>query len=271
MSPASVHPTAIVGPEVELADGVEVGPFAVLEGPVKLGPGCVIRPHAHLIGPITLGPDNHVGTGAVLGERPQSIAYRGEPTETIIGAGNTFREYVTVHRGTPGGGGKTVIGDLNFLMAHAHIAHDCQVGSHVVIANNTLLAGHVVVGDRAFLSGNAAVQQFCRIGRLAMLSGLSSSSKDIPPFLITAGRNCLAGVNVVGMRRAGVPTPQITAVRHAYRILCLQGLALAVALDRVERELSEAETVRELVSFIRQSPRGICPPRVRPGDLNEAA
>jgi UDP-N-acetylglucosamine acyltransferase len=260
--PPRVHPTALVSPEARLADDVQVGPYAVLEGPVRLGPGCVVRAGAHLIGPVTMGRDNDVGRGAVLGERPQHLRYAGELTELVVGEGNIFRENVTVHRGTAATG-RTVIGSHNFLMAGAHVAHDCVVGDHCILANNALVGGHCVVGDRVFLSGNSAVHQFMRVGRLALFSGCSASSHDVPPFMILQGINCLQGVNVIGMRRAGLTGGQITAVRTAFRVLFKQGRPVSAAVAQIERDLGGVDVVAELVAFIRQSAHGVCSARDR--------
>lgn len=257
---ARVHPTALVGPEADLADGVEVGPYAVVEGPVRLGPGCVLRPHVHLVGPLSMGRDNLVFTGAVLGERPQHLKYQGEPTGVEVGDGNVFREHVTVHRGT-GHSWVTRIGSHNFFMANSHIAHDCAVGSHCILANGAVLGGHVVLADNVYVSGNAAVHQFVRIGRLALLSGVSASTKDIPPFCIQQRIDTVVGVNVVGMRRAGISHAHIDAVRRAFHILFREGLVVPNALARVEQELGDVDVVRELVAFIRESKRGISPMR----------
>jgi UDP-N-acetylglucosamine acyltransferase len=255
-SSARVHPTAVIAPEADLAADVVVGPFAVIEGSVRLGPGCVVRPHAHLIGPLTMGRGNKVFTGAVLGERPQHLKYNDEPTGLEIGDDNTFREYVTIHRGTTHSW-KTVIGHRNFFMATAHVAHDCRIGDGCILANGALLAGHCAVDDGAYLSGNCVVHQFVRIGRLALLSGVSGTSKDLPPFIIQQGINTVMGVNVVGMRRAGMSHDEIDAVRQAYHVIFREGQPLPNALARVEAELGAVGAVRELVDFIRHSKRGI--------------
>jgi UDP-N-acetylglucosamine acyltransferase len=255
-SSARIHPTAVLSPEADVAADVEVGPFVVLEGPVRVGPGCFIRPHAHLIGPLTMGRGNQVYGGAVLGERPQHLKYNGEPTAVEIGDDNIFREHVTIHRGTTQSW-KTVIGSRNFLMAGAHVAHDCRVGNGCILANGALLGGHCVVDDGAYLSGNSAVHQFVHIGRLALLSGASGTTKDIPPFIIQQNINVIVGVNVVGMRRAGMSTADIDAVRKSYHILFREGQVLPNALARLEAELGTSTAVRELIDFIRHSARGI--------------
>jgi len=251
-----IHPSAVIGPEAELAEDVQVGPHVVLEGAVRVGPGCVLRPGAHLVGPLVMGRNNQVFSYSVLGEQPQHLQYAGEPTRLEVGDGNVFREHVTVHRGTTQSWA-TRIGSHNYLMANSHVAHDCQVGNHCILANGALLAGHCTLADNVYLSGNSAIHQFVRVGRLALLSGLSASTKDIPPFIIQQRTNCVVGVNVVGMRRAGIPAEHIDAVRRAFHLLYREELVLPQALARIEQELGHYPEVAEMVSFIRASARGI--------------
>jgi UDP-N-acetylglucosamine acyltransferase len=259
-----IHPTAIISPEVELAPDVRVEAYVIIEGPVRIGPGCVLRPRAHLIGPLTMGANNLVCSNAVLGERPQHLKSQDEPAGVIIGDGNTFRENVTVHRGTAATG-VTRIGSHNYFMAGSHVAHDCVVGNHCILVNNALLAGHCLLEDGAYISGNSALHQFCRMGRLALLSGTSATTKDIPPFIMQQEINVVVGVNVVGMRRAGLTTEQISAIRRLYHIVYLQGLALPNALRQAEEELGGVDVVREFLAFVRASKRGINSARSAPG------
>lgn len=256
-----IHPTAVIGPEVELAPDVVVGPYAVLEGPLSVGAGTIIESHACLCGPLRMGRDNFVGHGAVLGKSPQSRAYRGEPTRLIVGDGNTFREYVTVHRGTVEGGGETVIGDRNLMMISAHVGHDARIGNGCTLVNNALVAGHVQLADNCILSGHTAVQQRCRIGRLAMLSGMAATTKDIPPFILQQGYNCVTGLNIVGMRRAGISAASIDAMRQAFRVVYKEGRGVLASLDRIEADFAEVAEVREFAQFIRSSTLGINPAR----------
>ncbi len=251
-----IHPTAIVSPEAELGEGVVIGPMALVEGKVKIGAGCVIKGRAHLCGPLTLGCGNIVFSGAILGEQPQHLKFAGEPTSVLIGNHNTFRENVTIHRGTSVTG-TTIVGDHNYLMAGSHVAHDCVVGNRCILANNALLGGHCVLGDNVFLSGNSAVHQFCRVGRLSLLSGCGTTSKDIPPFVIQHDFNVVVGVNVVGLRRAGFSSVQINGIRRAFHILFRDRLPLAQALIQAEAELGQIDTVRELIEFVRTAPRGV--------------
>jgi UDP-N-acetylglucosamine acyltransferase len=270
-----IHPTAIISPDASLASDVQVGAYAVIDGPVTLGSGCVVEPHARLVGPLVAGSGNNFGTSCVMGGPPQHTAYKGEPTLVEIGNDNTFREHTTVHRAMPlgvgPGSGITKIGDGNLFMAGSHVAHDCIVGNNNIFANCALLGGHVETGDRVFLSGNSAVHQFCRVGRLAFLSGSSASSKDIPPFWVMQDVNRVCGVNVIGMRRAGVPTNEIQAVRRAFRSIYIEHLTISAAVMRMEAEMGGIPAVRELIDFIRSSKRGICGPASFETNAQDAA
>ncbi|HMP01975.1 MAG TPA: acyl-ACP--UDP-N-acetylglucosamine O-acyltransferase [Gemmatales bacterium] len=251
-----IHSTAIIGPEVSLAPDVAVGPYAILEGPIRVGAGCRIHARAHLIGPLTLGCHNEVFPNAILGAPAQHLGYKGEPTRVEIGDHNIFRENVTVHRATTHSW-VTKIGSHNFLMAGAHVAHDCIVGDRCILANNALLGGHCVMENNVFVSGNAAAHQFCRLGRLSFLSGTSGISKDLPPFIIIQEINQVMGVNIVGMRRAGVPSSSISAVRQLYHIVYLQGRSLPNALAEAEATIGHVPEVQEYIRFVRASTRGI--------------
>lgn len=257
-----IHPSAVISPEAKLAGNVRVGPYAVIEGPVVVGEGSIIHPHAHLIGPMTIGKNNFIGTGAVLGGAPQHLGFKGEATDIEIGDGNTFREFVTVHRAMPLGAGHgtgiTRVGNQNLFMVGSHVAHDCVVGNECIFANSAVLGGHVVVGDRALLSGNSAVHQFCRVGRLSLLSGASASSKDIPPFWVMHEINIVCGVNAIGMRRAGIVSHEIQAVRRAFAMIYKERLTISAAMMRMDAELGQFPAIRELLEFIRTSKRGIC-------------
>lgn len=258
-APPLIHPTAVISPEADLAADVRVGPYAVLDGPVTLGAGCVVRAHAHLIGPLTAGEGNDFGSSCVLGDRPQHLGYKGEVTGLAIGHRNTFREHVTIHRGMPVGSGRgvTLIGNDNYFMCNSHLGHDCIVGNNAILVNSALLGGHCEVGDRALISGNAGIHQNCRIGRLSLVRGLAIVSMDVPPFWIVQSPNSAAGVNVIGMRRAGIPSPDIQAVRKAFNILYAGDLILSLAVAKIEAEMGEKPIVRELIQFIRSSKRGI--------------
>jgi UDP-N-acetylglucosamine acyltransferase len=255
-SSCRVHPTAVVSPQVRLGENVEIGALAVIDGPVVVGDDCVIRPGAYLFGPMTLGQGNSVYSGAVLGEQPQHLKYDGEPTTLEIGDHNIFREHVTIHRGTTYSM-KTVIGSHNFFMANSHVAHDCVVGDRCILANGALVAGHCTLQDGVILSGNSAVHQFVRIGRLGMISGCSATGKDIPPFVIQQGLDNVGGINIVGMKRAGMSRDQINSVRAAFRILFREGLVLPAALAKMERDLGSCDAVQEMLTFLRGCTKGI--------------
>ncbi len=256
-----IHPTALISSEAEIAPEVQIGPYTIIEGPVQIGSGTIIESHACLCGPLTMGQDNFVGHGAVLGKSPQHKGYQGESTSLRIGDGNVFREHVTVHRGTLQGNGLTSIGDRNLFMIGSHVGHDAVVGNGCTLVNGALVAGHVTLDDGCILSGHSAVQQRVRIGRLAMLSGLASTSKDIPPFVLQQGYNCVTGLNTVGLRRAGYTSAAIMALREAFRILYKEGRTLSTALDRIEADLGAHAAVQEFVGFIRETTLGINPAR----------
>lgn len=256
-----IHATAVIAPEADLAPDVQVGPYAIIEGPVRIESGCIIEGHACLSGPLLMGRDNLVGHGAVLGKSPQTRTYRGEPTLLKIGDANTFREHVTVHRGTVEGGGVTSIGDRNLLMIGSHLGHDCKMANGCTLVNGALVAGHVHLADNCILSGHTAVQQRVRIGRLAMIGGLGSTTKDIPPFVLQQGYNCVSGLNIVGLRRGGISTDSINALREAFRILYKEGRTQTCALDRIDADLGGVSEVHEFVTFIRESTLGISPAR----------
>ena len=257
-----IHPSAVIDAAAQLAPSVQVGPLAVILGPVRLGDGCIVGPGAQLLGAVVAGEGNQFGSGCIIGERAQHIKLHEAPGQVIIGHGNIFREHVTVHRSTLPGEA-TVIGNSNFFMVNSHVAHDCVVGNHIIMANGAMLGGHAIVQDHAFLSGNCGVHQNCRVGKVALLSAMCSATTDVPPFAIMEGRNRIAGVNVVGMKRSGYPHEEIQAVREAYRILLASDLLRTAAVERIERELGQIEAIRELTHFLRESRRGICLTRAR--------
>lgn len=250
-----IHPTAVVDPQAELDPTVEIGPYVVIEGPVRVGPRTRILAQAWLTGNTVLGADNVVYPGATIGGEPQDWSYEGAPTGVRIGDRNHLREHCEIHRATKADGW-TEIGDDNFVMSQAHVGHDCRVGNGVVLATGATLGGHVTVGDRAFISGNCVVHQFVRVGRLALMRGLSRSSRDVPPFVISDYTAVARALNVVGLRRAGFDRAQIGALRQAFRILFRERTNLSVAMARVEAEVRSAE-VDELLAFIRASKRGV--------------
>ncbi len=250
----AVHPTAIVDPGATLGEGVAIGPGVVVEGQTEIGYRCEIRAHATIKRFTTLGTDNVVHEGAVLGGEPQDLAFTGAESRLVIGDRNRIREGVTIHRSTTSGGA-TIVGSDCFLMANAHVAHDDRLGDHVILANNVALAGHVQIADHAFLGGYAGVHQFCRVGRLAMLGGQAKVVQDCLPFVVTDGNPARArGLNVVGLRRAGVEATQLRTLKEAYRLLVRAGLPLEAALERMAALADPL--VDEMIAFVKGSKRG---------------
>jgi UDP-N-acetylglucosamine acyltransferase len=253
-----VHPTAVVDPGAVVGPGTTIGPYAVIESEVRLGEGCVIQAHAVVRGPAVLGSGNRVFPFACLGSEPQDLKYRGERTTLVIGDRNTFREGVTVHRGTIGGGGETRLGSDNLLMAGTHVAHDCRVGDRVIFANAATLAGHVTVEDGATIGAFSGVHQFCRVGRHAYIGGYSVLTQDAPPYVLTVGNRAKTyGINVVGLERRDFPPETIQALKRAYRLLFRAHLPLEEALARVRADLASVPEVMILADFVAGSARGV--------------
>ncbi len=254
----AIHPTAIVDPGAQVDPSCEVGPYAIVGPHVKLGAGTVVRPHAVVTGHTTMGEANLVFPHAVIGEIPQDLKYRGEPTTLVVGDRNTFRECATVNIGTVGGGGVTRIGNGCLFMAYSHVGHDCRIGDGAIIANSVALAGHVELEDHVHMSGLAAAHQFTRLGRLAFVSGLTGVAMDVPPFCVVSGARAeLAGLNTVGMQRAGMSEDQIGRVKQAYKIVFRSNLALAEALAQLESQLGVHDEIAHFVRFVKSSQRGV--------------
>jgi len=251
-----IHPTAVVDPRAEIDPSAAIGPFVVIEGRARIGPRTQLAAHVIVTGWTTLGADNVVHAGARLGDAPQDLGYAGAETYLRIGDRNVIREGAQLHRGTKPGS-ETVVGDDTYLMTNAHVGHNCRVGNHVIMATGATLAGHVVVDERAFISGNCVVHQFVRVGRLALLRGLSRTSRDVPPFCIMDWTHTVRAVNRVGLRRAGFTAAQVRAVHAAFRVLFRRARNLPLALAEVEAGPCTDE-VRELLDFIRASTRGVC-------------
>ncbi|MEI6970923.1 MAG: acyl-ACP--UDP-N-acetylglucosamine O-acyltransferase [bacterium] len=254
----SIHPTAVVDQGAELGRDVTVGPFAVIEKNTCIGDGVVIGPHTVICRHTTIGAGSRIHACAVIGDLPQDLAFKDAVSYTRIGAGCTLREGVTIHRGTKPETA-TEVGDNCFLMANAHLAHNVKVGNGVIIANGVLCAGYVEIGDRVFVSGNCAIHQFIRIGRLAMLGGLSAISQDLPPFFTTrpASLNSVAACNIVGMRRAGMDSEARSQVRKTFTLLYRSGLNVRQALQQIRAEFASGPAL-EICDFIEKSKRGIC-------------
>jgi len=258
---ANVHPTAIVGPKVELAADVVVGPFSILQGQVKVGAGSRIDSHAIVgseHGIVEMGQNNWVLPGANIGGAPQDLSYKGDPTKLVVGDGNTFREAVTVNIGTTKGGGVTRIGNKCLLMAYTHIGHDCHLGDGVVIANSCQFAGHVEVEDHVRIGGMCAIAQFVRIGRHAYIGGYSAINKDIIPFTIAQGIYALCrATNKIGLERAGYSKDEVAMVNRAIRYLTKGDRTLPEALGLIMSELMNSELCRHLLQFCKKSEGGL--------------
>lgn len=253
---SQIHPTAIIGKDVHLGVGNQIGPHVVIEEGVKIGSHNIFHASAYLCRGTEIGSHNEIHMGAVVGHAPQDLAYKGAPTYTKIGDHNQIREYVTIHRGTKPETA-TVIGNENFIMAYCHIAHNCELGDKIIMVNQASLTGYCTVEDQAFLSGMTGFHQFTRIGRLAMVSALSAVNKDLPPYMVCGGRPAVVlSINVVGLRRAGIPEPVRNEIKKAYRYLYRSGLSISHALEKIKAELTSPE-VQHLVQFIESSERGI--------------
>ena len=255
----SIHPTAVVSSKASLGKEVSIGPYAIVEDDVILGDRCRVDAHTVLQGPTRAGVHCHFFPFCSIGFPPQDLKYRGERTELVIGDHNTFREYVTVNRGTTGGGGRTSIGNHNVIMAYSHIAHDCSLGDHVLLANAATLAGHVTVADHATIGAFSGVHQFCRVGIYGFVGGYSVITKDVLPYskTVSAREAKNYGVNVIGLERRGFSADSIKAIRAAYRVLLQSGLNTSQALDQLKQELAGHPAVLALIDFIQTSERGI--------------
>jgi len=256
---AEIDPTAIVSANAVLASGVVVGAYAVIGPNVTIGSGTVVGPFTRIEGPTTIGERNQFYGHASIGGPPQDLKYKGEHTELAIGNDNVFREFVTINRGTTGGGGKTTIGSENFFMAYSHVAHDCHVGSHTIFANNATLAGHVEIADYATVGAFSAVHQFCRVGEHAFVGGGSMITQDVMPYAKTVASrdNRSYGINTIGLELKGFSKETVEALQRAYRILVRSKLGVNEALQKIEDELGLFPEARYLVEFVRSSKRGI--------------
>ena len=252
-----VHATAIIHPNAKIGAGCEIGPYCVIGEYVTLGDQCKLHSHVVIDGHTTLGRENEIFPFASIGLKTQDLKWRGGVTRTEIGDGNTFREYVTVHSAT-GGGEVTTVGSHNHILAYCHIAHNCAFGSHIIMSNVATLAGHVTVEDHAVIGGLAAVHQFCRIGKMAMIGGCSKVVQDVPPFMMADGNPAeTRTVNKTGMERNGVSEAAQGALRQAYKIMFREGLTVSNAIANVEKQLPPLPEVRHLIQFVRASERGI--------------
>ena len=254
----SIHPTAIVHPGARVAEGVEIGPYSVVGEHVAIGKDTKIASHVLIEGWTTIGERNHILPFSSVGTPPQDIGYKNEETYLIIGNDNVIRECATIHRATTKEDRKTEIGNKNFLMAYSHVAHDCKLGSNIIMANSVALGGHIVIEDHAILGGIVAVHQFVRIGAYAIIGGQSAVSQDIPPYVSAAGNRAqLYGLNLVGLKRKGFNDESINTLKKAYKMIFRSGLTLEEALKKAATEFSLSREVNHFVEFIRSSKRGV--------------
>ena len=253
-----IHASAAIDPGARFGANVAVGAFSVIGADVEIGDGSSIGPHVVIQGPTRIGHDNRIFQFASVGAEPQDKKFHGERSELVIGDRNTIREFVTINRGTADGGGSTRIGDDNWIMAYAHIAHDCRVGNHTIFSNNATLAGHVEIGDYAILSGFAGVHQFCRVGEHAFVGMGCLINGDVPPFVIVANEQGRPrGINAEGLKRHGFSSERIAAIKRAYKTLYMSGLQFNEARDELARAATDAPDVRRMLDFIERSQRSL--------------
>jgi UDP-N-acetylglucosamine acyltransferase len=254
-----IHPTAIVQPGAKLDATVEIGPYSVIGENVEIGEGTVIGPHVVIDGWTTIGRNNRIFAGAQLGIEPQDLKFHGEKSYLVIGDNNLIREYSTITLGTEGGGGETRLGNDNLIMTYAHLDHDVQIGSHCVIVNGAALGGHVVVEDHVTIGGLSGIHQFSKIGRMAMIGACTKVVKDVPPFVTVDGHPArVVGINVVGLRRKGVPQDVREEIKRAYKILYRSDLNVSQAIEQMENQLQGSPEIDHFIRFIRSAERGIC-------------
>lgn len=256
---AKVHDTAIVDASAELHDDVEVGPFCIIHAGVRVEKGSRLLSNVIVEGNTQIGEKCTIHPFSSIGFPPQDLKYKGENTRLVIGRNNIIREYATIHRASIGGDGSTTIGDNNFLMAYVHVAHDCKIGSNIIMANAATLAGHVLVEDYAVIGGLVAVHQFTRIGRYAMVGGFSGIGQDIPPYMVASGaRAKLFGPNTIGLKRHGFSDATVNGIKKAYKILFREKRTLKDALKKIQDDVPVTDEIRHLVEFIEKNKRGIC-------------
>jgi UDP-N-acetylglucosamine acyltransferase len=259
MSGGKIHPTAIVDPTAKIAADVTIGPYAVIDARVAIGARSAIASHVVIEADVTIGTDNMVDHAAIIGTAPQDLSFSADrKTFVQLGNENVIREHCTIHRGSAEGS-VTKIGDKNFLMAGAHVGHNCEIGNNVIIANNCLLGGHVLIGDGAFLGGGCVFHQHIRVGRLAITQGASAFSKDVPPFVIGAEHNYVFGLNVIGLRRAGFSAKDRDEIKAAFKLIYASRLNIGDAIKK-SSEMKLGDAAREFLDFVANAKkRGICP------------
>jgi len=252
-----IHPTSVIHPKARIGADCEIGPYCVIGQHVELGERCKLHSHVVIEGHTRLGKENEAFPFACIGLKTQDLKWKGGITRTEIGDGNTFREHVTVHSATSDDG-VTRVGSNNHILAYSHIAHDVQLGNHVIMSNVATLAGHVVIGDHAVIGGLAAIHQFCRIGTLSMVGGCSKVVQDVPPFMIADGNPAQTRtINKVGLERNGVGEAAQAALKQAYKLLFREGLTITNAVAKIEAELPALPEILNLVEFVRASERGL--------------
>jgi UDP-N-acetylglucosamine acyltransferase len=253
-----IHPTAIIDPAARISESAEIGPYSIVGADVEIGERTRLMAHVYIEGPTRIGDDNLFFPYSSVGVAPQDLKYKGERSETRIGSRNRIREFVTIHRGTEGGGLVTSLADDNLLMAYVHVAHDVAIGSHTVLANGVTFAGHVTVEDWAVIGAFSGVHQFCRVGRHSMTGGYSVITQDVLPFSTTVSsrEHRVYGANATGLERRGFTKPAIDGLHKAFRILTRSGLNTTQAVDRIHAEVPPSPEVDELLAFIARSERG---------------
>ncbi|HLG22181.1 MAG TPA: acyl-ACP--UDP-N-acetylglucosamine O-acyltransferase [Candidatus Manganitrophaceae bacterium] len=254
-----IHPNAVIHPKAELSATVEVGPFSVIGEHVRIGSGTKIGAHVVIDGRTEIGEECVFFPFSSIGTAPQDLKYKGEPSRLKIGRKNTFREFVTLNRGTEQGHGETAIGDQNYFMAYVHVAHDCVIGDHVIMANAATLAGHITIGDHAILGGLTGVHQFVKIGAYVMIGGCSAVAQDVPPYVSVAGNRAkMYGLNLIGLKRHGFSTERIEGLKGAYKLLFRSGLTQREAIKQAREKWGNIADVESFISFVESSERGIC-------------
>jgi UDP-N-acetylglucosamine acyltransferase len=254
-----IHPTAIVHPQARIGPGVQVGAYSLVGENVEIGKDTILESHVIVEGWTQIGERCHLFPFVSVGAAPQAVRYRGEPTRLTVGHENVIREFVTINRGTVEGGGETKVGNGNLIMAYSHIAHDCQIGNRVIMANSSTLAGHIYVEDFAIVGGLVAIHQFVRVGCYAIIGGASAVPQDVPPYMVAAGNRArLFGLNNIGLKRHNFSESTMAVLKQAYRILFRSHLTLHKALDRVEKEVPEFPEIRHLIDFLKKTKRGVC-------------
>ena len=253
-----IHPTAVVSPHAEIAEGAKIGPYSMIADHVTIGPNTEIGGHVVIEGHTQIGERNKIYPFATIGTPPQDVGYRGEDTRLVIGDDNLIREYTTIHRATTKENWVTTVGNKNYIMAYAHIAHDCALGNHIIMSNVATLGGHITIGDHSILGGLVAVHQFVRIGAYAFLGGKSGVDRDVPPFMVVAGERAkLYGINRLGLRRLGFSQEAIEDLKKAYRIIWRENRSFGEGIEQVRREIKPFPELEILLDFFDGSKRGI--------------